>query len=279
MKAAAFDYLRASDSADAVSMLARLGDGAKLCSGSQSLGPMLNLRLAQIETLVDIRQIGALRSHSLQDGWLHIGSAVTHAHIEDGQLPDVTHGMLPTVARDIAYRAVRNRGTLGGSLAHADPAADWVSVMLLLDARVLLLGSAGVRAVLASDFFLGPFTTVLSADEVVVGVEVPVFSPTARWAYRKQCRKPGEFADAIGAAWIDPPRNTARLVVGALSSMPWVVSGLEAVAVLQHPATATSAINRLLDDAGVDDPYKRDVHAEMLRLALVDIEQPTGRTA
>ena len=248
------------------------GNGmAKVCGGGQSLGPMLNLRLAQVDQLVDLSRLDALRGFSVRGAPPHqvlrVGAAVTHARIEDGELPDVTRGLLPTVAADIAYRAVRNRGTLGGSLAHADPAADWVATMCLLDAGMVLLGPAGERTVSATDFFVGPFTTVLAPDEVLIAVDVPCFSPDARWAYRKTCRKPGEFADAIGAAWVDPQRGVARAVIGSLDGMPHVTAGTDALAALQQ----SGGIARVLDDAGVEDPYEREVHATMLRRALIDL--------
>jgi carbon-monoxide dehydrogenase medium subunit len=141
---------------------------------------MLNLRLAQVGQMVDLSRLDALRGFELRADVLRIGAAVTHARIEDGELPDVTHGLLPSVASNIAYRAVRNRGTLGGSLAHADPAADWVSTMRLLDAAIVLQGPSGERSLPASEFLLGPFTTALAADEIVVAVDVPCFSPDAR---------------------------------------------------------------------------------------------------
>jgi carbon-monoxide dehydrogenase medium subunit len=241
---------------------------------------MLNLRLVQVERLIDLGRIPALRGHALRGDVLrgdvlHIGAAVTHANIEDGQLPDVTLGLLPSVAAHIAYRAVRNRGTLGGSLAHADPAADWVSVMRLLDAGIVIARPDGERTVPASAFFVGPFTTALGHDELIVGVDVPVFSSQARWAYRKLCRKPGEFADAIGAAWVDPARGVARALMGALSSVPVAVDGAEALAALRQDGPA---MDRLLDRAGLDDPDERDVHAEILRRALRDLDTPRVAT-
>jgi aerobic carbon-monoxide dehydrogenase medium subunit len=279
MKAAPFEYQRASAPAEAVALLAAGGEGAKISGGGQSLGAMLNLRLAQVERLVDVGRIEALRGFELRGDMLRIGSGVTHARIEDGALPDVTQGLLPAVAADIAYRAVRNRGTVGGSLAHADPAADWVSVMRLLDAQLLLLGPQGERTVAAGEFLLGPFTTALAPDEIVLAIDVPCFSPQARWAYRKVCRKPGEFADAIAAVWVDPARGVHRALVGALNGMPHVVDGADALAALQQPATAEAAMASLLDDAGLDDPddlYEREVHAEMLRRALADLQRPRG---
>ena len=244
------------------------GEGyTKVCGGSQSLGPMLNLRLAQVDRLIDVSRIEALRGFTLLADVLRIGAAVTHARIEDGALPDVTLGLLPKVAGGIAYRAVRNRGTLGGSLAHADPSADWVTTACLLDAGILIAGPAGERSVSASEFFVGSFTTALADDEVLIAVDVPRFSAGARWAYRKICRKPGEFADAIAAVWIDPARGIARVVLGALDGMPHVLQGVQAVAGLADPAV----VQRLLDDAGVDDAYARDMLATMLCRALAEV--------
>ena len=268
MKAAAFDHVGASSEAQAVALLAAGGGGAKACGGSQSLGPMLNLRLVQVEQLVDLHRLESLRSFEMRGDALRIGAAVTHARIEDGDLPDVTLALLPAVAANIAYRAVRNRGTLGGSLAHADPAADWVATMCLLDAVIVLLRTDGERRLTTMKFLLGPFTTALEADEIIVAVEVPVFSPSARWAYRKTCRKPGEFAQAIGAAWIDPARGVARALMGALGGVPWVIEGEAEIARLSQPA----AMHAALDEAGVEDDYERDVQAAMLRRALRDLD-------
>jgi len=274
MKAAAFDYHRADSAAQAVQLLGAAGGMAKVCGGSQSLGPMLNLRLAQTEALVDVSRIEDLKAFTLQPDVLRVGAAVTHARIEDGELPDVTLGLLPHVASGIAYRAVRNRGTLGGSLAHADPAADWVTTMSLLDAGIVIVGVDGERTVPAHAFFLGPFTTALQDDDVIVAVEVPRFGAGARWAYRKLCRKPGEFAEAIGAAWIDPARGVARALIGALGGMPHVIDGAAAVAALAQPA----GLARALDAAGLDEPDERDLHAAMLRRALADLDA-FGRSA
>jgi carbon-monoxide dehydrogenase medium subunit len=268
MKAAPFDYRRPKDAAQAVSMLGE-SELAKACGGSQSLGPMLNLRLVQVDALVDLSRIESLGRFSAGPDALRIGAAVTHARIEDGELPDCTRGLLPQVAAGIAYRAVRNRGTIGGSLAHADPAADWVNTMHLLDATIVVLGASGERPMRASEFFLGPFTTALAPDELIVAVEVPRFSGRARWAYRKNCRKPGEFADAIGAAWADPERGIARAMFGALGGMPHVIDGAQDIAALRQPG----GMARALDDAGVSDDYEREVHAVMLRRALDDLDR------
>ncbi len=272
MKAAPFEFVRATDAASAIALLAA-GDGmAKVAGGTQSLGPMLNLRLAQPSQLIDVTRLEVLRGFSVLESagqrMLRIGAAVTHARIEDGELPDLTRGLLPTVAAGIAYRAVRNRGTIGGSLAHADPKADWAATMCLLDARIVILGTGGERIVSATAFFDGPFTTVLRADELLVAVEVPALSDSAHWAYRKLCRKPGELAEAIAALCIDPARGVARAVLGALDSMPHVIDGPAAVQALRHPA----GVARRLDDIGLADPDARQWHAAMLRRAFADLD-------
>jgi len=268
MKPSAFDYQRAGNVGQATSLLAG-SDIAKICGGGQSLGPMLNLRLAQVDRLIDVSQIDALKQFKADEKVLRVGAAVTHASIEDGNLPDVTLGLLPRVASGIAYRAVRNRGTIGGSLAHADPAADWVNTMHLLNAAIITQGGGGERRVLAEEFFIGPFTTALEPDELIVAVEIPCFSARSRWSYRKVCRKPGEFAEAIAAVWVDPQRGIARAMIGALGGMPQIVSGERAVSELQSGSSLTS----VLDQAGLDDPYEREVHAVMLRRAFEDMER------
>jgi len=268
MKPTAFEYVPGSGVAQAIAALAASQGLAKVAAGTQSLGPMLNLRLAQPSQLVDVGRIAALREFALQPDVLRIGAAVTHARIEDGELPDVTRGLLPRVAAGIAYRAVRNRGTVGGSLAHADPAADWVSTMTLLDATLVLQGANGVRRVPASGFFEGPFTTVLAPDELLVAIEVPRFSGSARWAYRKACRKPGEFAEAIAAARTDPARGIHRVVLGALDGMPHLIEGEPALEALRTRA----GVERALDTAGVSEPYERQLHAALLRRVLADLD-------
>ena len=269
MKPVPFDYVACADIAQALAALTVSGGMARPCSGTQSLGPMLNLRFAQPSQLLDVSRIPALRACVSKGDVLSIGAAVTHAQLEDGAVPDVTGGLLPTVAAGIAYRAVRNRGTLGGSLAHADPCADWVTTMRLLDAAMLIAGPRGERRVAASRFFEGPFTTTLEPEELLVAVDVPCFSPQARWAYRKACRKPGEFAESIAAAWVDPVRGVARLVVGALSGPPQAVDGADALNELRDAGSC----RRLLDGFGVDDPYERQLHTIMIRRALDDLDR------
>ncbi len=226
MKAAKFDYTRAAQARDAIGQLSSDAMNVKVLAGSQSLGPMLNLRLARPQKLVDISQALDLRDVQPQEGRLRIGAAVTHAEIEDGIHEHLRGHMMHYVAGRIAYRAVRNRGTLGGSLAHADPAADWVLTMHVLDAEVEVLGAGGIRKVPAACFMQAAYTTDLRADEVIVAVHVPPVSPQVRWGYYKFVRKVGEFAEASCACYFDRDSAVARIVIGALDGAPQLLPEL-----------------------------------------------------
>ena len=194
MKPVAFDYARPATLADAAGLLGREHGFAKVLAGGQSLGPMLNLRLAQPDLLVDITSIPELTTVADNRDDLEIGACVTHADIEDGRVPDHVQGLLRQVAGRIAYRAVRNRGTIGGSLAHADPAADWISALALVGAQAVVWTPRGSRTIAVADLMLSSFTTVLQPDEFIQSVRVPKLSAGARWGFYKFSQKAGEFA-------------------------------------------------------------------------------------
>ena len=228
MKAAQFDYVAPRDAAEAVSALAASGGEGKPVGGGQSLGPMLNLRLARPKLLVDVSAIDALRRVEDRGENVWIGAGVTHAEIEDGIGGLPADGMLRSVAANIAYRAVRNRGTLGGSLAHADPAADWPLAIAALDGVLHVAGPKGRRSIKADAYMVAAYTTILTDDEIIEGVEVPKLSAGARWGYYKFCRKTGEFPDASAAVVIDPSRRVSRVFLGALDTAPKACAALAA---------------------------------------------------
>jgi len=218
MKAAAFEYARATDVAGALKLLASQPGDAKPLAGGQSLGPMLNLRLARPKLLVDVSRLETLQAIIDEgDAW-RIGASVTHAALEDRPLAGCAP--LAQVARGIAYRAVRNRGTIGGSLAHADPAADWPLALAALGATVRLTGTKGSRDIGAAEFMLSAFATALADEEIVESVRVPKLSAGAVWGYYKFCRKAGEFPEASAALLLDAERRMARLFAGALDRPP-----------------------------------------------------------
>jgi carbon-monoxide dehydrogenase medium subunit len=243
MKAASFGYLRLLELDEALQALAN-GDGAaKAMGGGQSLGPMLNLRLARPAQVVDVANIAALRGVRAAADGVEIGSAVTHAEIEDGVHELLAGHAMQGVARGIAYRAVRTRGTVGGSLAHADPAADWVVVLAALGATVRVRSPRGERSIEADAFMLGAYTTVLQGDELIVSITVPARTPTTRWGYHKLCRKPGEFAEASAAVYLDEVRSTARIALGAVDGPPILLK--ELAAAVAHDGAAAADPPRL----------------------------------
>src|SRR5437868_2759712 len=228
MKAASFEYQRPATLPAALRALADAGGAAKVMGGGQSLGPMLNLRLARPKQVVDVSSLGELRQVTADGDQLRIGAAVTHAEIEDGVHPLLRGGLLQSVAGGIAYRAIRNRGTLGGSLAHADPAADWVLAMAALGAQIEISSAAGTRRVPMERFMHGAYTTDLADGELLTAVRIPRLGAAARWGYFKFCRKTGEFAEASCAAVFDPSRKLARIVLGALDGAPQALPALAA---------------------------------------------------
>ena len=213
------------DIAQALSLLAASDGTGKIVAGGQSLGPMLNLRLAQPTLLVDVRTLERLKEVKLTEDALVLGACTTHAAIEDGLVPDVARGFMQRVARDIAYRAVRNRGTLGGSLCHADPAADWVSAMMLLSALVIIEGRAGTREVDAEHFVTGAFSTALGEDEVLAAIRIPKLSRAARWGWYKFRAQAGRVRRGAGRCACRPgpacsPRGDRRATHGRRMSWP-----------------------------------------------------------
>lgn len=279
MKPAAFDYVRPKDIAEALSLLADDTRSIKIMAGGQSLGPMLNMRLVQPDVVMDITAIAELRTVADGAASIRVGAGVTHADFEDGRVPDISRGALPFVARGIAYRAVRNRGTIGGSLTHADPSADWVSMMSAMGASVVVRSASGSRSLKVEDYMIGALTADLAAGEMLTAVEIPKLGPRARWGFYKFCRKTGEFAHAIGAFVIDPDNGLCRAVIGATESRPLVVAdarhligdGVSKPLLQSFDAVAVEAA---LVASGMTDTLDIRTHVVALRRA---IEQQVSR--
>jgi carbon-monoxide dehydrogenase medium subunit len=273
MKAARFDYVRPRDVAEALTTLDQSGGGAKLLAGGQSLGPMLNLRLARPSLIVDVSRLESLAQiEDIGRAW-RIGAGVTHACIEDrrGQFPGGE--MLCEVAAGIAYRAIRNRGTIGGSLAHADPAADWPLALAALGATINIRGRSASRVVPAETFMQGAFTTVLRDDEIVESIEVPKISRAGRYGYYKFCRKTGEFAEASAAAVFDPETSAARVYLAALRPAPVALTALaRRVAEGGQAAVSEQAVVQALTDVAGDlDSVERHMAAAAVTRALQQV--------
>jgi carbon-monoxide dehydrogenase medium subunit len=273
MKPAPFGYERPRDLQAALAVLHEADSSAKIIAGAQSLGPMLNLRLVEPELIVDITGLAELKQVERRNDELVLGACVTHADIEDGRIPDVTRGAMQGVAGNIAYRAVRNRGTVGGSLSHADPSADWVSALSALDAKLTLRSLAGARMVTMEDFIVGALESALRSGEIVETIHIPTIPASAHWGYVKACRKTGEFAHAIGAVMIDPSAATARVVIGALDSAPIVITNAAElfggrVAGDYKERFDARVADALLAKSGIANAVHRHIHLNVLKRAV-----------
>ena len=255
MKPAVFEFIRATSISEASRILSQSRD-ARIVAGAQSLGPMLNLRLAQPRVLIDITGIKELTRIADDGDAVTIGACVTTANIEDGRLPGRGLEILISVAAKIAYRAVRNRGTIGGSLCHADPAADWVSLLSALHADCIIANSKGQRRLRADEFVTGAYENALEANELLEAIRVPRLSSRGRCGYYKINRKVGEFALAIGAVLIDPDRGLSRAVIGAGKGRPIVFADMSEFC--RNDGTLDeAAFSRALDSKGITDRIDR----------------------
>src|SRR5246500_2748553 len=202
---AAFDYVRASSVNEALDLLAKHGDDAKILAGGHSLIPAMKLRLSQPKIVIDIGRIADLRSVSQQNGTIAIGALTTHYEIESSDLLKRACPLLPEVAGKIGDVQVRNKGTVGGSCVHADPAGDWPAAMLALDAEFEIAGPNGSRTVSAQDFFVDMLTSAIESGEILTAIHVPVTAKTV--AYVKFAQKASGFAVAGVAALIDKAKK------------------------------------------------------------------------
>ena len=221
MKSSPFDYVRPQTVTEASVQLAQHGVTTAAIAGGQSLIPMLNLRAAQIDLLIDLSRLEELKAVSETPESLQIGALTTHAAIEDGKTPDCFQGLMRRVAGTISYRAVRNHGTIGGSVALADPAADWPGCLIALGAKVRIAGRDGAREQLVVDFLEGLYATSLAAGEIVLGFDVPRPDAPLRWGFAKVARKSGAFANSI--AFVVAPGKGGPVTVVLAAAGPWPI--------------------------------------------------------
>jgi len=200
MKASAFSYARATSVANALELLVAYGDKAKVLSGGQSLMPAMNLRLISPELIVDIGEITELRGIAVRGDVLSIGALTRHVDLLRSPEIAAHAPLLTEAAAHVAHPAIRNRGTLGGSLAHADPAAELPACMVALNATIIVRGQTGERRITAGDFFTGIYETVLSAQELLVAVELPVVQKNSAHFFHEFARRYGDYAIAGLAA-------------------------------------------------------------------------------
>jgi carbon-monoxide dehydrogenase medium subunit len=275
MKAPAVDYVRPRSLAEAVDLLAKHRGEARVIAGGQSLVAMMNLRVASPGLLIDISRLPELSSVSDDADAVSIGACVTHAAIEDGRVADPSRGLMPRVAATLAYRAIRNRGTIGGSLALSDPAAEWPAVLTALDAEVLVCGPGGRRSVNCTGFTTGIYETKLAADEIIESVRIPKLSANARWGYLKLCRKSGEFASALAIAVSDRGRDHTRVVLGAANGAPLVLDEASRLVADGRRDEIRGAVGADLDRAADRhfDEFQRNLYAVAAMRAVQQVLQ------
>jgi carbon-monoxide dehydrogenase medium subunit len=259
VKAAPFEYHRPDTVADAVELLGRYGEDAKLLAGGQSLVPMLAMRLTHFEHLVDISRVDELRNIELCDDEVRIGATTPHALV--GMDDEVAESvpLLTLSTPHIGHFQIRNRGTLGGAIAHADPAAEYAAVALALDARIEAASPRGRRQVPAAEFFTGLWETALAADEILTSVAFPVWSGRCGYAVKEFARRHGDFAiaGATVAVELDADDRVTRCGIGLLGLGSTPERGTPAEeAITGRPATDVTAdeIGRLAMSGLTDVP-------------------------
>jgi aerobic carbon-monoxide dehydrogenase medium subunit len=267
MKASAFSYARATSVVNALELLAAHGDAAKVLSGGQSLMPAMNLRLISPELIVDIGGIAELKGIAVKDDVLTIGALTRHVDLQ--RSPDIaTHAPLLTEAiAHVAHPAIRNRGTIGGSLAHADPASELPACMVALDATIVIRGQTGVRRVAGRDFFTGIYQTALSADELLVAVELPVARKNSAHFFCEFARRHGDYAIVGAAAQAIVEGDglaVLRLVFFAVGDRPVLSSAASRLVNVAITPEVLSDASAALEDE-LDPPEDQQATASMRR--------------
>ncbi len=228
---AAFNYIAPQNLEEALRALAAHGEDAKILAGGHSLLPLIKLRLAHPRLLVDLRKIPDLGEIRQERDNLVIGAMTTHYQIESSALIRSKCPLLGDVARTIGDVQVRNRGTIGGSLTHADPAADWPAALLALGGVLEIIGPKGNRRLAADDFFLGPMTTAIGATEILTGIRVPVFATRCGSAYAKMAQQASGFAIVGVAVWLRAGSKVGCEAIGigvtGLSDKPFRARAVE----------------------------------------------------
>lgn len=287
MKAAPFTYHAPASVQETVAVFGEYGDEAKAIAGGQSLVPMMALRLARFDHLVDLNGVDRLRGVQRHNGTLSIGAMTTHRDLERGLGQDVP--LLARVAPYIGHTQIRNRGTVGGSCAHADSSGEWPAVALTLDAKFEVTGPNGERTIPAADFFVSTFMTALEADEILVALHVPVWTGRCGFGVAEFARRHGDFAlaGATVALEVDDAGRVIRLAIGmiGLGSTPLRAVVAESAAVGAAVRTLdVTELSRLAvadcdpaDDIHGDAAYRRQVGAVTIEQALQQAVQEAER--
>ena len=284
MKPAPFDYVRASTVDEAVAALAASNGEAKVLAGGQSLVPMLNFRIVDTSIFVDINGIPGLdRIEETTDGGLRIGALARHFALETSDLVKDRFPVLHEAMKHVAHLAIRNRGTIGGSLSHADPAAELPTMAVLLDAKIITARASGGREIAAADFFVAPLTTTLEPDEIIVAVELPGLVPGTGWGFEEFAQRRGDFAVAGVSAIVSMDGKSvteSRIALMGLHDTPVRAHAAEA-ALLDDGIDAAAAAARLdaepMNDLHGSADYRRHLAEVLTRRVLTAAMERAAR--
>jgi carbon-monoxide dehydrogenase medium subunit len=280
MKPASFDYIVAESIEMAVASLAEAGPDAKIIAGGQSLVPMLNFRLLRPSLLVDINRIPGLASIEETETGIHVGALTRHHQLEMSPIIGRHLPVLSCAMTHVAHLAIRNRGTIGGSLSHADPAAELPMMALLLDAALHIASASGKRTVAARDFFLDALTVDLAAGDMVTEIMLPKLPPRTGWGFEEVARRHGDFALAAVAATLTASGGVIAQARIALTGVgPTALRALAAEALLvgqslepkltSHAVEAVRAAIAPDTDLHASADYRRHLAGALTRRALV----------
>ncbi len=283
MKPPPFEYAAPTTLEDALALLREHGGDAKVLAGGQSLVPLLNMRLARPAVIVDLNRLPGLDYVRQVDGWLAIGAMTRQRAIERSDLARERQPLLHAATRLIAHPQIRNRGTVGGSLAHADPAAEYPAVALALDAELRVAGPAGERAIPARNFFQTYLTTALDVTEIVTEVRFPTLPQGAGWSFLELSRRHGDFALAGAAVTLSLSSSGmldgARIALFGVGATPLRATAAEALltgetpgdALFTHAAQAArDAVEEPLSDVHASAEYRRHLAGVLTRRALTE---------
>jgi carbon-monoxide dehydrogenase medium subunit len=280
MKFPLFDYACPTSLAEAVALLHDRRDEAMVLAGGQSLMPLLAFRLAMPRLLVDLKNIPGLDTIRIGAGGVGLGARVRWCDIEENAELPTAHPLLAAAIRHVAHYQIRNRGTVGGSIALADPAAEMPGIAVTCDAEIAVTGNAGARVIKAADFFLGPMATCLAPDEIITQIRLPPWPRGRRWAFEEFARRRGDFALAGIALFYDlePNGDVANAHIGVIgaSDRPHrlmaaekAINGavLDAAAIAAAADAASSAVDPMADHHAPAD-YRRALVATLVERAL-----------
>jgi aerobic carbon-monoxide dehydrogenase medium subunit len=280
MKLPPLEYACPATLSEAVALLASRDGDAKAIAGGQSLVPMLAFRMATPALLVDLRKLPELRGIRISAEGVRLGAMVRWRDIEDDARLATAHPLLRAAVAHVAHYQIRNRGTIGGSIAHADPAAEIPGIVVTCDADIAVSGKSGSRVIPAGDFFLGPLMTVLQPDELITEIRLPAWPAPRRWGFQEFARRRGDFAMAGAALFYDEDAgakaNNAHVGIIGVGDRPRRLPEVEAVlngrtidaATIARAAEVTSATVEAQDDIHAGAAYRRSLAGTMVERAL-----------